>query len=221
MNNLVLITSIIKPPNTPLSYISVRSVFTIEERFEQTKHTIQSIREKIPGAKIFIVECSELDENELSYFTQNSDYFLNLYDDIEKRCSIHSCSKSLGEGTMTISALDFIIENNIVFDNLIKISGRYSLSENFNYSNFMNNDIVIKYIQGDMSNVFTALYKLPRYCVGNLKTFLQNNHNNMLSCVGYEVLFANFIRCQTNNIVNIDPIGLQGYVSVSNDFYSG
>jgi hypothetical protein len=82
MNNLVLITSIIKPPNTPLSYISVRSVFTIEERFEQTKHTIQSIREKIPGAKIFIVECSELDENELSYFTQNSDYFLNLYDDI-------------------------------------------------------------------------------------------------------------------------------------------
>ena len=39
MNNLVLITSIICTPNTPLSYTNTRSVYTHDERFEQTKRT--------------------------------------------------------------------------------------------------------------------------------------------------------------------------------------
>ena len=37
MSNLVLITSVINTPNTPLSYSKIRSVFTREQRFEQTK----------------------------------------------------------------------------------------------------------------------------------------------------------------------------------------
>ena len=67
MTNLVLITSIIKTPDIPLSYISTRSVFTHNERFEQTKKTIQTIREKIPNSKILIVECSELDNEQNEY----------------------------------------------------------------------------------------------------------------------------------------------------------
>tara|TARA_B110000208_G_C11756952_1_gene425495 strand:+ start:1233 stop:1397 length:165 start_codon:yes stop_codon:yes gene_type:complete len=52
MINLILITSIINTPNKPLSYSKIRSVFTRKERFEQTKKTIQSIKEKIPEYKI-------------------------------------------------------------------------------------------------------------------------------------------------------------------------
>ena len=54
MNNLVLITSVIKTPNKPLSYINTRSIYTHEERFEQTKKTIQSIREKIPNVRYLL-----------------------------------------------------------------------------------------------------------------------------------------------------------------------
>jgi hypothetical protein len=54
MNNLVLITSVVKTPDKPLSYINSRSIYTHEERFEQTKKTIQSIRQKIPNVKIFL-----------------------------------------------------------------------------------------------------------------------------------------------------------------------
>jgi hypothetical protein len=220
MNNLVLITSVIKTPDIPLSY-AVRSIYTSEQRFEQTIKTINSVREKIPNSKIFIVECSELNEEQNDYLIKNSDYFLNLYDDSERRKNIYSRSKSLGEGTMTISALEYIINNNINYDNLIKISGRYWLSDNFLYSNFENDNIVIKYINNDCNNVFTALYKLPKEYVENLKEFLLKNINKMFACIGYEVLFAEFIKelYVTKNIV--DTIGIQGYVSVSKDFYNG
>lgn len=220
MENIVLVTSIIKPPNTPLSY-GVRSVYTSEQRFQQTKLTIQSINEKIPHAKIFIVECSDLNEDEVNYFSENSTYFVNLYNNINLRNLMHSNSKSLCEGTMTISALDFLIQNNIQYDNLIKVSGRYYLSENFNINNFMNNDIVLKYIDNNTNNVFTGLYKIPKKYVENLNLFLKNSYNKMISFIGYEVLFSEFIQTLPGIKININPIGLKGYVSVSNNFYNG
>lgn len=220
MENIVLITSIIKPPNTPLSY-GVRSVFTSEQRFEQTKLTIQSINEKISGAKIFIVECSDLNENEVNYFSENSTYFINLYHNINLRNLMHSTSKSLCEGTMTICALDFLIQNNIQYNNLIKVSGRYYLSENFNINNFYNNDIVVKYIDNDINNVFTGLYKIPKNYIKNFKIFLESSYNKMLGLIGFEVLFGEFIKTLPCAKINLNPIGLKGYVSVSNDFYNG
>jgi hypothetical protein len=220
MENLVLITSIVKTPNTPLSY-AVRSIYTHDQRFEQTKLTIQSIKEKIPNSKIFIVECSDLDEEQNNYFLQNSNYFLNLYNYENLRANMQSDSKSLCEGTMTSCALEYLLQNDIKFDNLIKISGRYYLSENFDYTKFNNNDIIIKYINNDINNVFTALYKIPRTCIESFNLFLQNNINRLISYIGYEVLFAEFIKLQEINKINIDPIGLKGNVSVSSDFYDG
>ena len=158
MTTIVFITSIIKPPTTPLSY-GIRSIYTNKERFEQTKLTIKSIKEKIPDAMIFITECSDLNEEELNYFLQNSLYFVNLYNHIKLRNNIHSKSKSLCEGTMTICALQYLIKQNIKFDNLIKISGRYYLSENFDYNKFTNDKIVIKYIENNKNNVLTVSAK--------------------------------------------------------------
>jgi hypothetical protein len=221
MNNLVLITSVICTPNTPLSYISVRSVYSHDERFEQTKRTIESVKQKIPNLKILIVECSNLSFDQEDYLKKNSDYFLNLYNDEKIRRNTSSISKSLGEGTMTLCALQYIIDNNIEFDNLIKISGRYWLSDKFDYNKFNNNNIVIKYIDNNKDNVFTALYQLPRETIMNLKTFLENKFLEMMKCIGYEVLFAIFIKSETKMIVNLNPIGLEGYVSVAREFYSG
>jgi hypothetical protein len=221
MINLVLITSIIKPPNLPLSYISTRSIYSSKERFEQTKKTFETIKEKIPNSKIFLVECSELSEEENNYFTNNSDYFLNLYNNENVKKNIYSTSKSLCEGTMTTCALENILLNNIEFDKLIKISGRYWLSENFNYENFNNNNIVIKYIDGDRDNVFTALYQLPKESTIIFNNFLKNNFDKMFQCIGYEILFGVFIKNEENEKKIIDPIGLCGFVSVSTDFYNG
>jgi hypothetical protein len=222
MTNLVLITSVIRTCTNHLSYTATRSIHTPNERYEQTKKTIQSIKEKIPNHKIFIIECSELTDEEEIYLKTNSDYFVNVFTNQKMKSCVEGISKSLGEGSMTIYALDYINHHQIEYDNLIKISGRYWLSEKFNYENFHNSNIVIKYIDNNISNVFTALYKLPKKYTSIFCTFLKTNINKMVNCMGYEILFAKFIRTIDNNIIkNIVPVGLQGPVSVSNDFYDG
>jgi len=216
--NLVLITSILYVPNTPLSYINIRSVFTPEERFDQTKKTIQTIRDKIPNSKIFIVECSHLSEEQNNYFINNSDYFFNLIENEEAKNNVHSISKALGEGTMTMAAIDYLQQNNIVFDNFFKITGRYWLSENFHYFNFDNENIVVHYINYDY-NTSTSLYKLHKNDVWHFCEFLKTNIHLMHQCIGYEVLFAMFLKTHNPNKIScMDKIGVNGYISVSNDY---
>ena len=78
--NITLITSIIHTPNTPLSYIKTRSIYTREERFEQTKRTIETVREKIPDNKIFLIECSQFTTEESDYLKSKVDIFMNIID---------------------------------------------------------------------------------------------------------------------------------------------
>jgi hypothetical protein len=118
MNNLVLITSIIDTPNTSLSYSDIRSVFSRDERFEQTKLTIQSVRDKIPNSKILLIECTEFTNEEKEYFNTNCDYVLNLINDKYAKEAIYSQIKLLGECTYTVKAIEYIKENNLQFDNL-------------------------------------------------------------------------------------------------------
>ena len=67
MRNLVIITSIIEMPNKPLSYSKTRSIFNNDERFEQTKKTIETIKKKIDDISILIIECSEFKDNKDKY----------------------------------------------------------------------------------------------------------------------------------------------------------
>jgi hypothetical protein len=211
--DLVLVTSVICITNNALSYTGTRSVYSHEERFEQMKHTIKTIREKIPS-KIFIVECSNLPEYMTSYLVEHSDYFLNLYDTESVRNCTTGRSKSLGEGTMTIHALKHL---DVKFKNLIKISGRYWLTENFDYHHFDNDRIVVRYHNKD--TVYTSLYKLPYTSVATWITFLENSSEDMNNCVGYEQLFAKFLHTQ-DNINSLNPIGIGGYISVDGCFCS-
>ena len=222
MIHLVLITSVIHTPNAPLSYTNTRSIYSAEQRYEQTKNTIQSIKDKIPDAIIVIVECSKLDKSEEEFLTQNCDIVINLYDYADIRTNVHGISKALGEGTLTYHALNYIQQNNIQYDSLIKISGRYLLSDNFDLNNFNNDSIVIKYIDGDPNNVITSLYKLPHKAVEQFKLFLNDNFNLMYQCIGYEVLFSMFVNTVT--YVDIKPltqIGVEGVIAVSADYYNG
>ena len=210
MENLVLITSVICIENKPLSYTKVRSIYSHQERFEQTKKTIQTIREKIPNPKIFIVECSNLNQDISN---------LNLYEYEKIRNNTTSISKSLGEGTMTIYAINYIKNNNIEYDNFFKITGRYWLSENFVYNNFINNNIQIHYINNDVNNACTSLYKLHKINIDEFMDFLNRNLQLMYQCIGYEVLFAMFLKeVKSNNIIHLNKIGVNGYISVSHDF---
>ncbi len=45
------------------------------------------------------------------------------------------------------------------------------------------------------------------------------NIHLMKSCIGYEVLFAKFLKNEfKNEIISLSKIGINGHISVSNDF---
>lgn len=241
MNNITLVTSIINTSNNPLSYSITRSFWTTEQRFEQTKKTIESVKKYIHNSKVFIVECSLLTASQRQYFIENTDYFLNLYDlqdDTIINKIVYSHSKSMGEGTMTIYALKYIFDNNIDFINLFKISGRYWLNDKFNYSFYDNHYDIFSPINKDLTSVFTCIYKLSKNTTFEWLCFLKNCEEHFENCVGFENLFGIFLismivkyKSETFNLQYKDnynynkennyiknPIGLNGYLSISNEF---
>jgi len=125
-------------------------------------------------------------------------------------------SKAMGEGTMTMYAIHYLFSNQIAIKNFFKISGRYWLTENFQYSNFDNEHAVIKYIDNDTTNALTSLYKLPQTSVYDWYEFLINSEDDFRKCIGYENIFAKFINNKPNVIV-MDKIGVAGNIAVSGD----
>jgi hypothetical protein len=215
MKNITLITSIIDTPNLPLSYTNVRSVFNKQQRFEQTKRTISTIREKIPDNKIFLIECSPLTDQEREYFMNTCDYFFNVYDTSKTQLikRMHTQSKSMGEGTMTILSLKYLFEHNVEFDYLFKISGRYWLNEGFDYCLYDNEYSMARTIFDDPNNVVCCFYKLTRDMTQKWLDFLISSEKDFQNCIGYEVIFAKFLNCNTYKKID-NKIGIHGYISV-------
>jgi len=218
MANLVLITSIINTPNKPLSYTNTRSVFSRKERFEQTKLTIQSIKSKIPYNKILLVDSSDFNEEEKIYFEKECHYILNLWDKKELHNNIFGISKALGEGTQTIEAFKYIKENNICYANLFKISGRYWFNDKFDYNIFNNNALV--FLNVTQIHASTNVYKIPNSIQDVLYYFLINNYDEMKACIGYEALFAHFLKSiKYENTVTIKAIGVSGFIAIDGSSY--
>jgi hypothetical protein len=221
MKNITLITSVINTPNLPLSYTRTRSVFTKEERFEQLKKTIETVREKIPETQICLVECSYLYQNEREYLISAVDYFINIYETqnmllIQRMFTI---SKSMGEGTMTMYALQYLNDNNIGYDNLFKISGRYWLNDTFLYKLYDNFLTCTHRIGGDINNVFTCFYKLSKDDSRFWLDYLKNSENDFINCIGFEVIFAKFIKSLKNkNVIIENKVGINGYVSICGSY---
>jgi len=220
MHNITLITSIIDTPNLPLSYWHTRSCFSKNERFEQTKKTIDSIRSYIPNSIILLVECSNLTIDESQYFIDNVDIFINMYDlltENEINNTIYSSSKALGEATMTICGIKHLYTNNIHFDNLFKISGRYFFEPKFNYLQFIDNHNHFFKIENNPNNCLTCFYKLNHKTSFEWLQFLQQNIQTSMmdGKLGYENIFAIFLNGNNSFVHMSSPIGISGFLSIT------
>lgn len=215
MKNFFLITSVINISNNPLSYTNIRSVFNSNERFEQTKNTINTIRNKVPNVSIMIVETSLLNKEHEEYLKNNCDYFLNFYDDLNVRARVNSSSKSMGEGTQIIKALEYIKNNNICFDNFFKITGRYWLGDKFNYSIYDNNSVIYR---GYHKAIITSLYKINYENIDFFYKSLINSEEDFKNCRGQEEIFFD-IFSNISNKIHVDIIGIEGFISVTGDLF--
>ena len=216
MRNLVIITSIIEMPNKPLSYSKTRSIFSNDERFEQTKKTIETIKGRMEDVAILIIECGDFKDNmeKCEYLKKNSNYFINLWDKKELHPLIFGISKSLGEGVMTIEAIKYIIENNIEYDNYYKISGRYYINDKFNNDDF-NCDVSVFTKPKEHNNIInTTFYKIKKEDLIKLHDYLIKHLQDMEECIQYEVLIYCFMKTLDKYKIIDDYKGISGLISV-------
>lgn len=106
------------------------SAFSSNVRYEQTKHTIDTIYSKIPNAKVVVIEGSQR--------KVHFDNVIMYYPPIE----INNLPKSVGEATLLQSFL-----KSKLFDTLkestsmcIKLSGRYYLNDEFSFDKHLDYD---------------------------------------------------------------------------------
>lgn len=223
MNNLFVITSVINISNNPFTYTNVRSLYTCDERFEQTKRTIETIKEKVPNVKILHVECSDINEEQTNYIINNVDYFINLYADEYIRNIVNGKSKSMGENILLLNAINYINFNNINYDNFYKISGRYYLSDDFNYENYNNDKLVFSDMKcGNDMDVHTSLYKIPNSCMDRYYKYIIENIQSLESGFCAELFYGKFLKkyISQDEKIKINKLGVCGNIAVYNYFFN-
>lgn len=213
--DIFIITSVINTGNNPWSYTGLRSCFTKEDRFKQTIETIQSIRNLNDNTKIMLVECSNLDESMTNSLKDKVDYFLQTYDDISVReASINSEKKGWGEIKKLQKSCEFIQQNNIKFNRLFKISGRYFLNLFFDKKNYdEKSDFTFKMFFADSGS--TVLYSVPYVLFDFYKQKLEDCNQIYMNRppIGIETLIP--IMCLPRRDIPI--LGVSGQVAVLND----
>jgi len=184
MSNIIfIVTSVVN--------VQKLSLYTHEERYAQTKITIQSIKKFVPGAKIIVLETSKnvsFDDVTMMYF-EPLDRF---YDD-----------KSVGEASYLKM---FLSSTNFPPDTFFfKISGRYFLNEHFKFELFDKNHINAREVsQSDGKCCVTVLFGFPS---SKIKLLLERL--NYVISNGY--IEYNLLKGISFN--NISFLGVSGYIS--------
>lgn len=170
------------------------SKFSREERFQQTLKTIESVKQKVPDAKICIYECSstQIDEKYRNKFKELSNVYIDLYDDPGLKIlyeNLESCpdrfsfGKSLLECRALIVVLDQIRHHNVYSGvrRIFKLSGRYTLNNYFSISDYYSRFLMNYYVgrvyeysedrYEDVDNLNNYLYNLKGQIVTGLWSF--------------------------------------------------
>lgn len=192
--NLVIISSAINTCSAPLSYYPIRSVFDKEERYKQTFRTLESV-EKIPDRRVVFVECTHIPEYEET-IKGLVDEYINVYKGNES--IVDGPYKNVGE------AVSMLAVDTAKYDNIYKLSGRYYLTDEFNYSLWDNDDSMM-WVDKNNGWRLTVFYKInkkqrPQW-LGILSDMVRNNESRAI-----EQLMMNI-----TDFRRIENVGVEGY----------
>jgi hypothetical protein len=180
------------------------SAYSVKERINQTHETLKSIRERCPEAKIYFVEGSDTSIEDYGF---DYDELIRPSSDFEARKLLYSTSKSPGECVMMIYAATHIpLEE---YDLVFKISGRYTLTEDFSLDNFSREKFT--FYDHTQWGYETTLYAFP----GSLKNvwieILQKSLNHMsrnhIDSIEITIRFW----LNVKYVHGVDKLGIQGF----------
>lgn len=195
MNHLVIVTSMIKPEMD-------NTIFDTNERINQTKYTISTIKNHIPNATIVLLEGSSIT------YQFAVDKIFN-YD-------ISKCHKSQGEATLLLSFLKDNYDYVLSFDTLSKVSGRYYLTDNFKWDNLPLNKTIIDYVENSWLNIpcyNTRYYRIPKEDIEQFRTGLENYLTSSYCANRHPDIEHCFRLCNiinSNNVYSPDKLGVAG-----------
>jgi len=216
--DIFLITSVINTGSAAWSYTSIRSVFTPQERFEQTLKTIESIRALHDGSRIILSECSDIEPSMANILKGKVDFYINCYEDKEIQAAcIQSNKKGYGELLQTQYTLQYIDSIQLPFNRLFKISGRYWLTSAFQKSRFSTTEYTFNSILSNSTSHPTVVYCIPKCMIHHFKGVIEYCYKiYQQEVIGLETLFTRY--CTPKRY--IDGIGVAGLVAVNGTFYS-
>lgn len=208
--HVVLITSMLRP-------VRDHTVFSTNQRKEQTLNTIKTAREKIPECYIIMIEGGYMDEAEEILFEELVDY---LY-----RTDVSTFSKSPGEGTLLYRYLTsdhFKSLDNV--ETVSKLSGRYYLNDDFHWDKLPIDKTIIALIP--VAWMGKPLYKTRYYRVPqkHLSNFIMGLQRYLTSKEGRDS-WPDIEHCfHFHNIIVHDevfcpnPLGVCGLITGTNEF---
>lgn len=179
------------------------SAYTVKERKQQTHLTLKSIRERAPGSTIIFVEGSDalLDEK-FDY-----DILVRPTQDPAAKDLIYKNQKSIGECVMMIYTGKHVMLKD--YDLVFKISGRYTLTEDFSLDNFSRTKLSFyDHIQWGYE---TTLYSFPGFLKDVWIDALKNSaafmaHNNIDSI---ERSLRSILNVK--HVHGLEKLGIEGY----------
>lgn len=204
-NVAFIISSVIYFTQKPLSYTPQRSIYSPLERTKQTLKTIESIHEKIPTAKIILIESGQKEELPLK-LSKAVDQYIYTGDNWLVRKACDSKHKGLGEALSLIMGSKKINMNDDV-GFYFKISGRYFLNDNFDLQEINNCDgIFLKYDK----SISTRLYGFTRKVFANWRIALIKSLPFLMFNKSIEDILPKFFKL--NNFKYLKKMGISGYV---------
>lgn len=207
------------------------SIYTDEERFNQTKETIASIKKYCPNSMIYIIDVSTEDgyKSYLDQFSKLGTTVLYLGDNPHINDFSKRGMKSPGELIALLTFLNWFEENKVQAKRIYKVSGRYRLNDNFKLGlEYKNAFVFLKSVDSWMSiedqektgiNKFyeTRLYHMD---YNLLDTYKQCMIKVLDCCMrfGVNIEHAIYHAMQDQNVIELDKIGLTGNIAPSGEF---
>jgi hypothetical protein len=163
--NIVIITSKIYVSNNEFSYTKNRSIYTKDERYDDTMITINSVKEKIKDSYVILFDNSLFSQDEYNNLKNSVDCFINITNDDDLNFYTNKFKyKAFSEMFQLIKCYEYFLSkiNKKHIKNIFKISGRYYLNDDFDYNNFDNNDNIFKRNNdlNEMKYYYTSFYKI-------------------------------------------------------------
>lgn len=215
------------------------SIYNPEQRMSQTLHTIESIRDNIPGAEITLLEVSVpgLSAEQESRLTSQVKNYVSLSEDenivfLQNNLDRKDVVKNMTEAMALRRLCDVAMENKWFADSkrVMKISGRYWLTKNFDLSLHLNPLCRDKFVfrKKNLSQFRPIHTETPLQYQTRLYSFHPDLLPRYAEClekmVEEQQLFYNTNRymdiehqwwrlLKENEVIEADKIGVTGYIA--------